>query len=71
MPAPRPQWSSTENQQQKTTRKPQNVWRLNNSLLNNRWVKKKSQEKIKSILDSMKMKIQLVKIFGMQVKQNS
>ena len=41
-----------------------NVWKLNNTPLNNQWVKEESQEKLESILKQMRMKTQHTKTMG-------
>ena len=42
-----------------------NMWRLNNMLLNNQWVK----EEIKQYFEAVKMEILHTKTYGMQQKQ--
>ena len=51
----------------KITGKSPNIWRLNNTLLNNTWVKEVSRETFK-YFELMK-KIQLIRIYGIQQKQ--
>ena len=41
----------------KKTRKFRNIWRLNNMLLNNQWVKEEIKREIKNILREIKMEI--------------
>lgn len=43
------------------TRKITNMWRSNNTLLNNQWVNKDSKEKSKNVCRQMNMEIQLPK----------
>ena len=51
----------------KITGKSPNIWRLNNTLLNNTWVKEVSRETFK-YFELMK-KIQLIRMYGIQQKQ--
>lgn len=46
-----------------------NVWELNNSLLNNQWVEKKSQRKLENPLRWIKTKIQYTKTYGIQWRE--
>lgn len=46
-----------------------NTWRLSKTLVNNTQVKKKFQDKFKNISNKMKIKVQLIKICGMQWNQ--
>jgi hypothetical protein len=41
-----------------------NTWQLNNSLVNDQWVSKEIRGEIKSFLELTKMKIQLIRTFG-------
>ena len=45
------------------------MWRLNNMLLNDQWVKEKKKDKSKNILRQMKMEIQQTTTYGIQQKQ--
>ena len=53
----------------KKTRKNTNTWRLNNILLNNKWVNENIKEEIKNALRQVKMETQLSQICGTQQKQ--
>lgn len=62
------QRSQTRIQQQKDKRKPPNIWKFDNTLLNNAWIKEKASKEI-NILNWMKMRIQPIKIRGIQLTQ--
>ena len=49
--------------------KNKNTWILNNMLLKNQWLMKKSKGKSGKISRQMKVKIQLSKIYGIKQKQ--
>ena len=54
----------------KKTKNFTNMWKLNNTLLNNQWIKEEIKREIKSFLRQMKMEIQHAKTYGMQQKQS-
>lgn len=58
--------NGTRDQWQKVAGKPQSIRRLNNTLENNKWVKEEMPRHIKNNLNLMKMKMQLIKMCGMQ-----
>ena len=41
-----------------------NTWKLNNTLLSNQWLKKKSQGKLENSLSQMKTKLHIPKLMG-------
>lgn len=45
------------------------MWKLNNIILNNHWVKKESKGNLKSIFRQMKTKAQCTKTYGVQLNQ--
>ena len=57
------------NYQKKTVRPPANTWRLNNTLLNNQEITKKSKRKSKNTYKQVTMKTWQPKTYGMQQKQ--
>jgi len=57
--------------QRKRNEKKLTTWRLNNMLLKNQWVNRKSRRKLKNTSRQMRMKTQPFKIDGMLQKQCS
>ena len=47
-----------------------NTWRLKSILLKDEWVNQEVREELKRFMETMKMKIQPFKIFGIQQKQS-
>ena len=59
--------NETTNQSQEKKKEPEKhtkTWRLNNMLLNNKWVNNEIKKKIKRPLNQMKMRTQQPKFFG-------
>ena len=55
-----------ETNKKRKTGKFTNTWKLNNSLLNNQWIKEEIKGEIKSILKETKMETQYTKMYEMQ-----
>ena len=55
----------------KKTGKLKNLWRLNNMLLSNQWMKEEIKRNKKKTLRQMKTEMQHIKLYGTQKKQRS